>query len=38
MKTKDKNLFDENTFKKIYPCGSKLATIYDFSKNTLDVI
>ena len=22
-KIKDKNLFDENTYKKIYPCGSK---------------
>ena len=36
-KIKDKNFFDENTFKKIYPCGSKLATIYGIPKthNTL---
>ena len=27
-KIKDKNLFDENMYKKIYPCGSKPATIY----------
>ena len=27
-KIKDKNLFDENTYKKIYPCGSKPAVIY----------
>ena len=26
-KMKDKNLFQENTYKKIYPCGSKPDTI-----------
>ena len=31
-KIKDKNLFDENMYKKIYPCGSKLATIYSLPK------
>ena len=31
-KIKDKNLFDENTYKKIYPCGSKPATIYGLPK------
>ena len=31
-KIKDKNIFDENTYKKIYLCGSKLATIYRLSK------
>ena len=31
-KIKDKNLFDENTYKKIYPCSSKLATIYGLPK------
>ena len=31
-KIKDKNLFDENTYKKIYPCGSKPATIYCLPK------
>ena len=31
-KIKDKNLFDENTYKKIYPCGSKRATIYVLPK------
>ena len=29
---KDKNLFDENTYKKIYSCGSKLASIYGLPK------
>ena len=29
---KDKNLFDENTYKKIYPCGSKPASIYGLRK------
>ena len=28
----EKNLFDENTYKKIYPCGSKPATIYGLPK------
>ena len=27
-----KNLFDENTYEKIYPCGSKPATIYGLPK------
>ena len=27
-KIKDKKLFDGNKYKKIYPCGSKPATIY----------
>ena len=31
-KIKDKNLFDENTYKKIYPCGSKPANIYGLPK------
>ena len=31
-KIKDKNLFDENMYKKIYPCGSKKATIYGLPK------
>ena len=31
-KIKDKNLFDENAYKKIYPCGSKSATIYGLPK------
>ena len=31
-KIKDKNLFDENMNKKIYPCGSKPATIYGLPK------
>ena len=31
-KIKEKNLFDENTYKKIYPCGSKPATIYVLPK------
>ena len=31
-KVKDKNLFDENRYKKIYPCGSKPATIYNLPK------
>ena len=31
-KVKDKNLFDENRYKKIYPCGSKPATIYSLPK------
>ena len=31
-KIKDKNLFDENTYKKIYPSGSKPATIYGLPK------
>ena len=31
-KVKDENLFDENTYKKVYPCGSKLATIYGLPK------
>ena len=31
-KIKDKNLFDENTYKKIYPCGSKPATISGLPK------
>ena len=31
-KIKDKYLFDENTYKKIYPCGSKPATIYGLPK------
>ena len=29
---KDKNIFDENTDKKTYPCYSKLAIIYGFPK------
>ena len=31
-KIKDKGLFDDNTFKKIYPSGSKPATIYGLPK------
>ena len=31
-KIKDKNLFDENTSKKIYPCSSKPPTIYGLPK------
>ena len=31
-KIKDKNLFSENTYKKIYTCGSKPATIYGLPK------
>ena len=31
-KIKDKILFDENTYKKNYPCGSKPATIYGLPK------
>ena len=31
-KIKDKNLFDENTYKKIYPCGSKPGTFYGLPK------
>ena len=31
-KIKDKNLFDENTYKKVYPCGCKPANIYGLSK------
>ena len=31
-KINDKNLFDENTYKKLYPWGSKLATIYGLPK------
>ena len=31
-KIKSKNLFDEKTYKKIYPCGPKLATIYGIPK------
>ena len=31
-KINDKNLFDENTYKKIYPCGYKPATIYGLPK------
>ena len=31
-KIKNKNLFGEKTYKKIYPCGSKPATIYSFPK------
>ena len=31
-KIKDKNLFNENTYKKIYPCSSKPATIYGLPK------
>ena len=31
-KIKDKNLFDENTYEKIYPCGSKPATFYGLPK------
>ena len=31
-KIKDKNLFDENKYKKLYPCGSKPATIYGLPK------
>ena len=31
-KIKDKNIFDENTYKKIYPCSSKPATIYVLPK------
>ena len=32
-KIKDKNLFDENTYKKIYPSGSKPAIIYGLPKH-----
>ena len=31
-KIKDKHFFDENRYKKIYPCGSKPATIYVLPK------
>ena len=31
-KIKDKNIFDENAYKKIYPCGSKPATICGLPK------
>ena len=31
-KIKDKGLFDDNTYKKIYPSGSKPVTIYGFPK------
>ena len=31
-KIKDKGLFDDNTYKKIYPSGSKPATIYGLPK------
>ena len=31
-KIKDKNLFDENTYKKVCPCGSKPAAIYGLPK------
>ena len=31
-KIKEKNLFDENMYKKIYPCGSKPAAIYGLPK------
>ena len=31
-KIKDKGLFDDNTYKKIYPSGSKAATIYSLPK------
>ena len=31
-KIKDENLLDENTYKKIYPFGSKVATIYGLPK------
>ena len=31
-KIKDKNLFDENTYKKIYPCVFKPPTIYGLPK------
>ena len=31
-KIKDKNLFHENTYQKIYPCGSKPATTYGLPK------
>ena len=31
-KIKDKNLFDENKYKKIYPCGSKPTTVYGLPK------
>ena len=31
-KIKDKNLFDKNTYKKIYPSGFKPATIYGLPK------
>ena len=31
-KIKDENIFYENTYKKLYPCGSKLATIYRLPK------
>ena len=31
-KIKDRNIFDENTYKKIYSCGSKPVTIYGLPK------
>ena len=32
-KNKDKSLFDDNTYKKIYPSRSKSATVYGLMKN-----
>ena len=31
-KIKDKNLFNENTYQKIYPCGFKPTTIYSIPR------
>ena len=31
-KIKEKNLFNENTYQKIYPCGFKPTTIYSIPK------
>ena len=31
-KIKGENLFDENTYRKVFPCGSKPATIYGLPK------